>query len=172
MSKNIVLIGFMATGKTEVGKALSKKLGLKYISTDDLIERKAKSKIKTIFIKKGEPYFRDLETKALKGLLKTKGALVSCGGGIVIRPENRRLLKKIGTVVLLKARPETVDRRLKDLKQRPLLNIRNKNERLKKISAMLSERSTFYKKAADITVNTDLLTIKGVVNKITECNII
>ena len=163
---NIILIGFMATGKTAVGQALAKKLKAKYISTDTLVEKKAKKKIKTIFAEKGEPYFRSLETQALLSLKNKKGLVVSCGGGIVLKPGNRTLIKKSGKVIWLKASPDTINRRLGPLRQRPLLNIRDKEERIKMIKRMLSSRSSLYKKAAHISIDTDALPLAKVASQI------
>lgn len=162
----IILIGFMATGKTAAGRALAKKLRKKYVSTDTLVEKKARKKVRTIFRDKGEPYFRGLETAALKSLKGKKNLVISCGGGIVLKPENRQLLKKLGTVVWLKASPEAVNRRLGPLKQRPLLNIKQKHKRLAKIKEMLRDRGPAYKKSAGVSVDTSSLSLAQVVQKI------
>lgn len=166
MSDNIILIGFMATGKTAAGRALAEKLGKKYVSTDTLVEKRARKKIRTIFREKGEPYFRGLETAALKSLNGKKNLVISCGGGIVLKPENRILLKKLGTVVWLKASPESVNKRLGPLRQRPLLNIKQKHKRLAKIKEMLRDRDPAYKKSAGVSVDTSSLSLARVVQKI------
>lgn len=165
---NIILIGFMATGKTAVGRALARKLKKKYISTDALIEKKARKKIRTIFRESGEAHFRGLETKALRSLKGKKGLVVSCGGGIVLRPENRALLKKAGTVVWLKASPDAVNARLGKLKQRPLLDISDTGERLKKIRRMMKDREALYRSVCDRAVDTDRLSVAGVTAAITD----
>lgn len=163
---NLILIGFMATGKTAVGKALAKKLRKKYVSTDTLIEKKAKQRIKTIFKDRGEEYFRELETTALKSLKGKKNLVVSCGGGIVIKPANRALLKKLGTVIWLKASPEKINSRLGPLKQRPLLNIKDENKRMKKIKEMLKYRDPLYKKSSRVLIDTNSLGLSQVASKI------
>lgn len=163
---NIILIGFMATGKTAVGQKLARKLKAKYVSTDTLIEKKAKKKIKTIFAEKGEQYFRGLETQALLSLKDKKGLVVSCGGGIVLKPGNRALLRKLGKVIWLKAGPDTINKRLGPLKQRPLLNIRDKEERVKTIKRMLSSRNPLYEKSAHISIDTDPLPLAKVASQI------
>ncbi len=163
---NVVLIGFMATGKTAVGRALAKKLKKKYVSTDTLVEKMSGTKISTIFKKKGEPYFRSLETSVLKSLKNKKKVVLSCGGGIVIKPVNRSLLRKLGTVIWLKASPEKINGRLGQLKQRPLLNIKGRSQRIKKIKEMLASRKPLYEKSANIAIDTDTLSIPRVVSKI------
>lgn len=149
------MIGFMATGKTAVGRILAKKLKKRYVSTDTAIEEKAGKRIKTIFKLFGEAHFRSLETEALVSLSKKKGLVVSCGGGIVTRPENIRLLRKRGIVVWLKASPATVNKRLKSLGSRPLLDIKDEKARMKKILSMLSKRSGLYRRASHYSVVTD-----------------
>lgn len=156
----------MATGKTAVGRTLAKKLRKKYVSTDILIERVAKRKIKTIFKKNGEEHFRKLETLALRSLKGKKNLVVSCGGGVVIKPENRSLLKKLGLVVWLKASAEAINGRLGPLKQRPLLDIKEKGKRMRKIRKMLKYRTPLYKTSAHVFVDTDMLGISQVAEKI------
>lgn len=163
---NVVLIGFMATGKTAVGRALAKKLKKRYVSTDTLIEKRSGTKISTIFEKKGETHFRSLETLVLKSLKNKKEMVLSCGGGIVIKPVNRSLLRKLGTVIWLKASPEKINGRLGQLKQRPLLNIKDRSQRIKKIKEMLASRKPFYEKSSNISIDTDTLSIPRVVSKI------
>ncbi|MFA5097396.1 MAG: shikimate kinase [Candidatus Margulisiibacteriota bacterium] len=158
MKKNIILIGFMATGKTAVGKALAKKLKFKYVSTDDLAEKAAGMKIPEIFKKYGEKRFRKIETKVLSALKKSQNAVISCGGGIVISAGNRKALKKLGTVVLLKASPAVINSRLGRLKNRPILDIKNQKERLAQIKRLLKKREDYYKKAKNFTIDTAGLT--------------
>jgi len=156
----------MATGKTAVGKVLAKKLKAKYVSTDTLVEKRAKQKIKAIFKEKGEDHFRRLETLVLKSLKGKKNMVISCGGGIVIKPANRALLRKLGVVIWLKASPEIINSRLGSLKQRPLLNIREKSKRMKKIREMLKFRDSLYKKSSHISIDTSSLGLSQAVRKI------
>lgn len=156
----------MASGKTAVGQRLAKRLKKKYVSTDSLIERALKMKIHTIFKLKGEKFFRKKETQILRTLLNRNNMVLATGGGIVIKPQNRKMLKKIGVVVWLKASPKIIDKRLGNLKNRPLLNIKDAKQRLNKISSMLKERKKFYSESADISINTDKLDIKTIVDKI------
>ena len=151
--KNIVLIGFMGSGKSSVGKKLSYKLKEPFIDSDSLIEKRAGCSITQIFADKGEDAFRDIETKCIRELTEKKpGFIISTGGGMPLREENRKLLRKIGSVVYLKAEPETIYERIKDDTSRPLLRSEDPQ---KKIREMMNERSSIYEEAADITVITD-----------------
>ncbi len=158
MGNNIILIGFMATGKTAVGKALAKKLGFKYVSTDDLAEKTAGMKIPEIFNRYGEKRFRAIEAKVLRSLRKSRDCVISCGGGLVISAGNRKALKKLGTVVLLKASPSVINSRLGRLRNRPILNIKSRKERLSQIRSLLKKRTGYYEKTKDFAVDTTALT--------------
>jgi len=120
--KSLVLIGFMGTGKTTLGKILARKLNIPQLDLDHYIVEKEGKEIPTIFAEKGEDYFREVETACLKEVL-LDGVLkvVTTGGGIVLRGENRELIKKYGLCVALTAQPETIIERVKNDKNRPLL---------------------------------------------------
>ena len=152
----------MATGKTSVAKALAKKLKFKYISTDDLVEKNAGMKISKIFKKHGEKYFRDLETKVLLSLKNVKDSVISCGGGIVLKPQNVKGIKKLGTVFLLKASAASINSRLGALKNRPLLNIKDDKKRMTEIKRVLKIRAPFYQKTADHVIDTDSTPLKRI----------
>ncbi|SHK12429.1 shikimate kinase [Tepidibacter formicigenes] len=159
--KNIVLVGFMATGKSTIGKKLSKKLNMNFIDTDLLIEEKENMNISNIFKEKGESYFRDLETSILRNILDKEGIILSTGGGIIEKEYNINLLKKIGTVIWLKANKDTIIRNLKTSNiQRPLLKTENIAE---KINNLLNNRIDKYKKASDIIIKVDDKNIQEVV---------
>lgn len=151
--RGIVLIGFMGTGKTTVGRLLAERLGLPFEDVDDTIERVTARTINQIFQESGEAYFRERETHALKELLEKRGggAVVSTGGGAVLREENWRLLRKLGGIVALMASPETIHERVKHLTHRPLLNVPNPFD---EIVRLLRERSPYYRRA-DAVVETD-----------------
>ncbi len=144
MDKNIYLVGFMGTGKTTVGKILSKELKREFVETDELIEKKENLDIPAIFSLKGERYFRKVEKEVLKEVSCKNSLIVSCGGGIVIDKENLSLLKKTGFVVCLTADASIIYERTVSYKHRPLLNVDNPLERIKKL---LREREPFYKEA-------------------------
>lgn len=153
--KPIVLIGFMGAGKTSIGAVFARSRGIPVLDTDQMIEEKAGMSISEIFKTQGEEHFRRLETQILEELLK-KGKeetfLLSTGGGLPLRSENRRLLKQIGTVIYLKAFPETVLKRLKDDRTRPLLQGEHVKER---VECLLSEREPLYEEACHLTVRVD-----------------
>lgn len=150
---NIILTGFMGAGKSSVGKLLALKLKRDFIDTDLLIEEEAAQSIADIFKTKGEAVFRDLETSAARKLLSYQAGtvVVATGGGLVLRAENRRLLKKAGTVILLKVSAEEVLKRVGAQSHRPLLK---EGPPLEKIKALLKQRERFY---ADchLSINTD-----------------
>jgi shikimate kinase len=161
--KNIFLIGFMGSGKSTVAKALQAALGTEVIEMDTLIAKQQKMAITEIFEKFGEGHFRDLETKLLLDIQKKEGVIVSCGGGVVIRPENVDYMKKSGTIVLLKASPETVYRRVKDSRERPVLN---GNMNVEYIAELQEKRRAMYEAAADITIATDGKTVEAISREI------
>ena len=98
---NVILIGFMGSGKSSVGKALAKKLERKFIDMDDEIELGEEKSINDIFTEYGEDHFRELETNYLEKLLTKKNKVISTGGGVILKEENIAILKRIGTVVFL-----------------------------------------------------------------------
>lgn len=156
--KNIVLVGYMACGKSSVGSMLSRRLHWKMIDTDTYIERKAGKKITQIFAEDGEAYFRQLETECIQTLLREYGedkkenVVFATGGGLPMREENRKLLKELGTVYLLEASRETIYGRVKGDTTRPLLQCDNP---LEKIGQMLEQRREAYEAAADIRITVD-----------------
>jgi len=149
--KNIVLTGFMGTGKTEVGREIARLLGYNFVDADDEIVKAEGMPITEIFAKKGEPYFRDLETKIIKALSKRTNSVISTGGGAVLREENLSALRENGIIVLLTARAETIYQRTKGDSTRPLLQV---DDPLKKINELLSARMPYYMKA-DIVIDTE-----------------
>jgi shikimate kinase len=144
----------MASGKSTLGHALAKELKYEFLDTDVLIEKKYKRSISDIFKLNGEPKFREYETEVLKELAQKKNKIISCGGGIVIKPENRALLKKIGKVIFLEVEPKDVLARVKDYTARPLLNYPDPQKRLEVIEQLLEKRDNFYREAADLVFKT------------------
>ena len=119
---NIVLIGFMGSGKTTFGRWVSRRHNRKFYDTDEYIEKKQNTTISEIFAMKGEEAFRDMETETVKELSDTlDNCVISVGGGLVLREVNRELLRKLGTVVYLKASEEELCKRLSKDTKRPLL---------------------------------------------------
>jgi len=160
--RNIALVGFMGTGKTAVSRALARKLGMKYVSTDDLIEKKEKTSISEIFAEKGEAYFRKAEKNVIKEASLMKGVVIDAGGGAVINPKNVENLKKHAILVCLWAEPEAILERTKKYTHRPLLSV---GDPLAKIKELLDRRKPFYERA-DYHVHTSQMTIDRVVNEI------
>jgi shikimate kinase len=159
---NIYLVGFMGTGKTSVGKELAREKKRQFIDLDQLIEFKQKMTIADIFAKKGEPYFRRMEKKALREASEENNFVIACGGGIVIDKENIKAMKKTGKIICLKASPEEILKRTSAYAHRPLLNVA---EPKKQIDLLLKLRAPYYAQA-DKIIDTSGLTVKRVVNKI------
>lgn len=162
--QNIILTGFMGSGKTSVGICLSYRLRKILLDTDKEIERRQGKTVSDIFAQDGEEAFRQMETEYLKELLKaTESRIVSTGGGMPVREENRTLLKKLGTVVYLQASPETVYERLKEDTTRPLLQ---NGDAEKKITGLLAKRQDFYESGADMIIRTDDKSIDEIAEEI------
>jgi len=162
--KNIILVGFMGTGKTTIATAVAHRLKMRYISTDDLIEKKEKRTINEIFSKSGEDYFRDAESAVIKEALGLEGMVIDAGGGAVMREENIADFKSNGIVICLTAEPNVIMERTKKYKHRPLLNVEDPK---RKIRELLAKRAPFYAKA-DHCIDTGKLTVRQVVEKIIE----
>ncbi len=141
----------MGTGKTAVGKELSKMLGRKLIDMDGEIEESEGVKINEIFDKFGEPRFRKIETDMAKKLSIMNNVVISTGGGVVLKEENMKYLGVKGLIVCLMASPETILNRTINNDDRPLLKV---DDPLKKIRELLKYRMLFYKKA-DIIIDTE-----------------
>lgn len=161
---NIYLIGFMGTGKTTLGKAISEKLDRRFSDLDDLIEARENRKITDIFMESGEEYFRNVESQVIFELTSQKGLVVATGGGAVINPSNYSNFKKSGTIITLVASPETIYERVKDSSHRPLLNVPNPLDEIKKL---LFERAYHYIKS-DFIVDTSDKSIDETVDEIVE----
>lgn len=162
--RNIILTGFMGSGKTTVGIRLSYRLRQQLVDTDRLIEKEEGRSISEIFAGQGEEAFRGMETATLKSLLETEGEqIISTGGGLPMREENRKLLKELGKVVFLRVRAETVMERLKGDDTRPLLHKENPMEEIRRL---LEERNPVYQAAADITVDVDGKDFEEIVGEI------
>jgi shikimate kinase len=148
--RSIVLIGFMGTGKSLVGKVLEQHTRFRRFDTDEIISSRLKMPIEKIFSIHGEEHFRDLETETLRFLSAAEPAIIVTGGGIVMRSENIDLLKQLGAVVWLDADEATLRTRIHRLNDRPLLQTANPEETL---SELLEAREPLYKNAADLRVD-------------------
>ena len=141
---NIVLVGFMGTGKTSVGRRLASQLRMRYVDTDDIIERDNGRRISNIFSEDGESAFRDLESEAVCKVSKLYNHVISTGGGVVLRESNMTALKHNGIVFCLTATAEEIYRRVRHQTHRPLLQT---PDPLAKIQSMLAERHPYYAEA-------------------------
>lgn len=147
---NIVLCGFMGSGKTVVGRELAKIMGAKFVDTDELIEKEQGIAIKAIFATHGEDYFRDLEYEMCKKIAQMKGAVVSTGGGAMTFARNVEAIKQGSKVVFLDASFDVICDRIGNSTTRPLFQDREKAKRL------YDERKDKYLAAADYVVNGDM----------------
>jgi shikimate kinase len=143
-NKNIVLVGFMACGKTFTSRELAQQLGLKRVSTDELIEEREGRSITQIFLVSGEPYFREREREIVKECAAKSGLVIDCGGGVAADEANFNALNATGISFYLEASPEAIHRRTKGRTDRPLLNVKDP---LKKIKELLAKRDPHYRKA-------------------------
>ena len=164
--KNIILIGFMGAGKTTIGKLLAKETELAFVDTDERIEQEQGQKIPDIFAQEGELYFRDLETELLQRMQEdTYGSVVSVGGGMPVREQNRALLRSLGCVVYLSAGKQTILERVKKDGSRPMLEGGSLEERVERL---MREREGYYRQAAHIDVRTDGRSIRQVLQIISQ----
>lgn len=163
---NLVLVGFMGSGKSLISRKLGQRLNRSVIDTDKEIEILAQKCIAEIFSQEGEPAFREWETTVLKRLVdeQTQGAVIATGGGIVLKTANWDYLHRLGCVIGLQAGPETILKRVGQGEGRPLLQ-GSREEVWQRINRLLLERSSAYAKA-DKLINTDNLTPDQVVENI------
>ena len=150
--KNICIMGLMGSGKTMIGRDLSKHLNIKFFDTDKEIELRTKKSIKEIFTEKGEVYFREIEEKICIELLNYDNCLISLGGGSIINNKIRREIKKNSYSIYLQVKLDNLLDRLKSSKRRPLLN--NNSNKKETLENLYKDRRRFYEKA-DFIVNND-----------------
>lgn len=162
MDKNIVLIGFMGSGKSMIASELGKRLKVEVVATDALIEAREGQLIHEIFQSKGESYFRDLEAEIVKELSLRQGIVIDCGGGVVLRKENLQHLKSNGIVFYLQATPEVIYQRVKHESHRPLLKA---PDPLGRIKELYQQRLPLYNQA-DHIIDANDASIEGPVVEI------
>jgi shikimate kinase len=160
--KNIALTGFMAAGKTVVGRKLALRLEWPFVDLDRAIEKAEGMKVQEIFAQKGEAFFRGLEKRKLREVLDREGQVVATGGGAVVDEENLRLLKEKSLLVCLSATPRTLMQRAGSGRGRPLLKGEDRKD---KIESLLSQREKLYAQA-HLMIDTSALSIDDVVEKI------
>lgn len=160
--RNIILTGFMGTGKSSVGKELALRLNYRYIDLDALIVADAGISINEIFARDGESVFRASESRLLSSLKCEERMVLSTGGGAVIASENRRMLRELGMVINLVAPAEEILHRLQHEHDRPLLN---DDKSLERIRELIAHREQFYADA-DVRIETCGKTVAGIVDEI------
>ncbi len=163
MHENIFLVGLMGSGKTTVGRALAKRLGMRFIDSDHEIEFRTGASISWIFEIEGEDSFRKREAEAIRDLTERKGVVLATGGGAVINPENRRYLKERGTVVYLRASVNNVLQRTMHDKNRPLLQTEDPRKKMEELS---QQREPLYSEVADIVIDTGRQNVHAMVQTI------
>jgi len=146
--KPFVLLGMMGCGKSHIGRVLSEKMGLRFVDMDALIEKQENASIAELFDTKGEAYFRDLEADLLGDLLGQEDILISSGGGVVLREDNRDAIQACAFSIWIKSDVDILFERLRHDSTRPLLRSDNLRERL---TTLINERCSLYS-IADIHV--------------------
>lgn len=159
--ENIILVGFMGTGKSAIAREISRILNFPHVETDDIIEEREGISIDEIFQTKGEPYFRQLETALLEEFTQqgTNKSIISTGGGMPVQQENRALVKDLGYVVWLKTSEEETFKRVTTNKDRPLLK---DGDLKKKIHDMLTVRKPIYREVSRFEIETAGLTVSEI----------
>ncbi len=160
---NVVLIGFMGSGKSSVGRVVAQRLGYRFVSTDWLVTREAGRDIPTLFAEEGEAGFRAREQQALQSLRGQSGLAIATGGGIVTVPGNVPLLRELGFVVWLTASEEVIWERFSRNDRRPLLRTEDPRATIRELLAL---RNPIYEEAAALEIDTTLLTHAEVAEKI------
>jgi len=154
MLPNIILIGFMGCGKSSVGRRLASLTGHRFIDTDEQVVKAEKRSISQIFATEGETYFRGVENQILEDLVGVAGIVLSTGGGIVIAPENRAILKKIGIVAWIDAEPDILFERASRSGKRPLLKTEDPRATF---DTLRESRLDAYAEAADFRLDSSSL---------------
>ena len=149
LDRPVFLVGFMGAGKTSVARKLARMAGVASVDMDTYIERCEHKRVKEIFAEVGEEGFRAIETQTLYELgMKKDPMVVSCGGGVVLRPENRKDLSELGLVVYLSVTAAEAASRISDVSSRPLFGD------LQNAQRVIDERLPLYEEVADVTIDT------------------
>ncbi|MBP3594850.1 MAG: shikimate kinase [Lachnospiraceae bacterium] len=163
-NRNIILIGYMGSGKSTVGRKAAKAVEYNFLDTDALIEKEEGVTISKLFEEKGEQYFREKETETIRKLIaEPKGNIIATGGGLPMKEGNAELLKELGTVIYLKAETDTLMKRLSGDTARPLLKNGDLRE---KIETMLAIRGPVYEATADLVLQTDNMSFYEIICQI------
>ena len=163
---NLFLIGMMGSWKSTIGRKLSDILDLKFIDTDDEIEKNTKMKVSNIFQEYGEIKFRQIESDYFIKKSKNSGYIFSTGGGIILKKENRKVLQNNGICIFLDASPKVLASRINHTTKRPLLS--DSSDIVDKLQYLWNKRLKLYQECATYTINTDNLNPNDVLNEITK----
>jgi len=168
--KRIYLTGFMTSGKSTLGPIIANVIGFDFYDLDKEIEKEENLSVIEIFEKRGEPYFREIESRILKDLSNGNRVIISLGGGTIINSVNYELMKRTGKIVYLKVSPSNLYKRLKNKIDRPLfrdlvLGENPQEDFIHRIKELLDKRKIYYEKA-DLTIDTDMSPIGITVDKI------
>lgn len=163
LNYNIFLIGFMGSGKSTIARRLQNRLNRELVEMDERIVKEQGMTINEIFAKYGEDHFRDIESQLILNLGNQEASVISCGGGVIVRPQNAEYMKKSGKVVYLTAAPETIYSRVKNSTDRPILN---GHMNVEYIAELMEKRSAKYHAAADLEVATDGKTAEEICEEI------
>lgn len=162
--RNIVLCGFMATGKSSVGKRLAEIVHYDFLDLDMEIEAEVGMSIPEIFSSRGEPAFRTLESRMVERIAEKRGYVIAAGGGTIVDPQNLARLRRSGIIITLTADVQTIIQRAGKGDNRPMLWEGDREERIR---ALLQKREHAYSKA-DIVLDTSSLSIDGVARQLVE----
>ena len=163
--ENVVLVGFMGSGKSSVGRLIARAMRGRFVDTDRMVVEKTGRQITEIFAEQGEVFFREQESAALRSLLGCRRHVIATGGGIVTIPANGPLLRQLGLVVWLTASEEVIWDRVSRNRNRPLLHTENPRDTIRQL---LEKRNALYEAAAEMTIDTTLLTHAEVAERICE----
>ncbi len=163
MADTIALIGLPGCGKSTVGRNLARRLDSSFFDSDIVIERRLQCSIRAFFEREGEPAFRDVEEEVLADLVGECRAVIATGGGAVLREGNRRRLRGQATVVYLRSHPDELFRRLRHDTQRPLLQVRDPQKRLREL---YQQRDPLYRETAHFIIETGRPSVSTLVNMV------
>jgi len=163
LAGNFFLVGLMGAGKTTVGRTLARHTGKTFYDSDHEIERKTGVKITTIFDIEGESRFREREKQIIAELCQLQDIVLATGGGAILAPENRLVLKAHGTVIYLRAQIDDILARTKHDKTRPLLQTANPRE---KLAQLYQQRDPLYMEIADVVIDTSSQNVNSLVQRL------
>jgi shikimate kinase len=159
----LALVGLPGSGKSTVGRQLARRLDLPFTDSDHAIEQRIGCSIREFFAREGEDAFRDIEEEVIRGLMQGGPGIVATGGGAVLRPANRHMLRSAAHVIYLRSTPEEVFRRVRHDTNRPLLQVADPLERLR---ILHGERDPLYREVAHFTIETGRPSVSTLVNMV------